>query len=117
MKQENLKRKCCFCGKELTKRSEWNNTDPLTLPDENWMYPSCCNECHMTIVRPVRYKLRFSGLDEKEYEEMLSKVQKMNMKELQEFIEKEDEKQLKSHRCSSKEKRLETFKNKKEALC
>lgn len=93
MKQENSKRKCCFCGKELTKRSEWNNTDPLTKPDENWMYPSCCNECHMKIVRPVRYKLRFSGLNEKEYKETLRKVQKMSVMELKEFILEESDKQ------------------------
>lgn len=92
MKQEKLKRKCCFCGKELTKRSEWNNTDPLTVPDETWIYPSCCNECHMSIVRPIRYKLRFSGLNAEEYKKTLQKVQKMNVNELRKFVEIEDDK-------------------------
>lgn len=90
MEQENLKRKCCFCGKELTKRSEWNNTDPLMKPDENWMYPSCCNKCHMEIVRPVRYKLRFSGLNGNEYKKALERIQSMNASELKEFILEEN---------------------------
>lgn len=47
--EKRLQKKCCFCGKELSKHG--NDAWPL---DENGR---CCNECNYKHVIPARIKL------------------------------------------------------------
>ena len=75
-------KKCCFCGRKLTKAVQCNNPEPLCSD----FGTVCCASCDRTLVSPSRRVLWRYWVDKETEKKILAYFQSLSLEELRDIL-------------------------------
>ena len=77
---------CCFCGKELPNKIDWNNPEPLC----HAYGTVCCLDCDIAYVRPIRRLIWNPAISRTECNLISDSLQGISIEELEKILSNKD---------------------------